>query len=121
MDAAKHPAEIPAGEEELRALLSLPARVQAGKSIFQVRCASCHGAEGQGGIGPNLTDDYWLHGGKMTEIRDTVTRGVPEKGMPPWGALLKKDEIHSVVAFIKSIRGSQPPNAKAPQGVKVEE
>ena len=110
-----------AGEVELRAFLKEPARVKAGREIFDAKCVSCHGAQGQGGIGPNLTDDYWIHGGKMTEILNTVMNGVSDKGMPPWGSLLKQDEVYSVVTFVKSIRGTHPSNAKAPQGELVKE
>jgi cytochrome c oxidase cbb3-type subunit 3 len=110
-----------ATEEELRAFLKEPARIKAGREIFQSKCVACHGPQGQGGIGPNLTDDYWIHGGKMTEILSVVTQGVLDKGMPPWGSMLKQDELHSVVTFVKSLRGSNPPGAKAPQGVLVKE
>lgn len=108
-------------EEDLRALLKKPDRVQSGKAIFQTKCVSCHGAQGEGGIGPNLTDDYWIHGGKMTEIVQTISKGVPDKGMPPWSPMLSQDDIHSLSAYIKSLRGTQPPNAKPPQGVLVSE
>ncbi len=109
--------EKPITEVELREILKSPDRIKQGKDIFQVRCASCHGEQGQGGIGPNLTDDYWIHGGKMVAIAQTITKGVSDKGMPPWGPVLKKEEIHSLTAYIKSIRGTNPPNAKAPQGI----
>ena len=110
-----------ASEDELRAYLRDPVRILAGHAIFQSKCLACHGAKGQGGIGPNLTDDSWIHGGKMTDILKTVTTGVLDKGMPPWSAILKKDEIASVVTFVKSLRGTKPPGAKAPQGEKVTE
>ncbi|MDR3608591.1 MAG: cbb3-type cytochrome c oxidase N-terminal domain-containing protein [Oligoflexia bacterium] len=103
-------------EADLLALVKEPAQIKAGKEVFQNRCAVCHGAQGQGLIGPNLTDEYWLHGGKLAQIAQTVTNGIPEKGMPPWGPLLTPQQIHSVVAYIRSIRGSNPPNAKAAQG-----
>ena len=77
---------------------------------------ACHGAHAQGGIGPNLTDNYSIHGGKMVDIVNTVTNGIQDKGMPAWGPFLKQDEIHSVVSFIKSLHGSHPADAKAPQG-----
>jgi cytochrome c oxidase cbb3-type subunit 3 len=109
--------EPPASETELRALVKDSAALSLGKSVFALRCVSCHGAAGQGGIGPNLTDDYWIHGGKMTQIVQTITHGVADKGMPPWGPLLKKSEIHGVAAWVKSLRGSHPPQPKAPQGV----
>ncbi len=110
-----------ASEEELKGFLKDPARIKVGSQIFQTKCVSCHGPQGQGGIGPNLTDDYWIHGGKMTEILQVVTNGVLDKGMPPWGPLLKQDELYAVVAFVNSLRGSKPPNPKAPQGDLVKE
>jgi len=65
-------------------------------------------------------DEYWIHGnGKLSQIQTTVTQGVPEKGMPSWGAMLKEDEIESIVAYIGSQRGTKPANPKAPQGEKV--
>lgn len=108
-------------EEELRSFLKDSNRIQAGSAVFQAKCITCHGPQGQGGIGPNLTDDYWIHGGKMTQILTVVTNGVSDKGMPPWGSLLKQDEIYSVVAFVKSLRGTNPPNPKAPQGELIQE
>lgn len=110
-----------ATETELRALLKDPSRIKEGRSIFQSKCTSCHGPQGQGGIGPNLTDDYWIHGGKMTDILSVVTKGVLDKGMPPWGSILKQEELYSVVAFVKSLGGTHPPNPKAPQGILIKE
>jgi cytochrome c oxidase cbb3-type subunit 3 len=110
-----------ASEDELRAFMKDSARIKAGREVFQGKCVSCHGAQGQGGIGPNLTDDYWIHGGKMTDIVKVVSEGVLDKGMPPWGAILKQDELYSVVIFVKSLRGTNPPGAKAPQGDLVKE
>jgi cytochrome c oxidase cbb3-type subunit 3 len=110
-----------ASEDELKAFLKEAPRIDAGREIFKNRCLACHGAQGQGGIGPNLTDDYWIHGGKMTDILTVVTNGVLDKGMPPWGAILKQDELYSVVTFVKSLRGSNPAGAKAPQGTLVNE
>jgi len=110
-----------ASENELRELLKNKDNINSGKSIFEVKCVSCHGSRGEGGIGPNLTDDYWIHGGKMTEIVQTITQGVLDKGMPAWGSILKQDEIHFVSAYIKSLRGTHPPNSKGPQGDLVRE
>ena len=103
-------------ESELRALLKNPTRLKIGHDVFMMKCVSCHGAQGQGGIGPNLTDEFWIHGGMMTQIASTVTDGVLDKGMPPWGPLLKKEDIHAVVAFVKSLKGSNPKGARGPQG-----
>ena len=110
-----------ASEDELKAFLKDPARIKSGHDIFQSKCLACHGAQGQGGIGANLTDDYWLHGGKLSEILKTVTNGVLDKGMPPWGQVLKQDELYSVAVFVKSLRGSNPPGAKPAQGELVKE
>lgn len=106
-------------ETELLAVFKDHERQEEGHAVYHARCVACHGDHGQGGIGPNLTDEYWLHGGKLTEIATTVSRGVPDKGMPPWGPILKDHEIHSVVAYIRSLHGSKPKGAKAAQGERV--
>lgn len=103
-------------EEELTAFLKDVEKQKTGQAVFQAKCASCHGAQGQGGIGPNLTDDYWLHGNKMTQVLATISKGVPDKGMPPWGAMMSAAEIQDVTVFIRKIAGSRPAGAKAPQG-----
>ncbi len=91
-----------------------------GKAIFTKNCVSCHGAHGEGGIGPNMTDDYWLHGPKMSQMVHTITVGVPAKGMIPWRGTLKEDQIIKVASYLRTLRGTNPPNAKAPQGELVE-
>lgn len=92
----------------------------AGAAVFAQRCVACHKAAGEGDIGPNLTDDYWIHGGKITDIRKIVETGVLEKGMLAWKGVLSPKEIDSVVAYIWTLNGTNPPNAKAPQGEKFE-
>lgn len=87
-----------------------------GKTIFARNCAQCHKDLGQGGIGPNLTDAYWLHGGTMPDIYRTIKVGVQEKGMVPWEGVLSPGQIQNVASYILSLQGSNPPNAKAPQG-----
>jgi cytochrome c oxidase cbb3-type subunit 3 len=106
-------------EAELLAVFKDVSRRKAGQAVFAARCVACHGEHGQGGIGPNLTDDYWLHGAKLTEMSHTITEGVADKGMPPWGPVLKEPEIQSVVAYIRSLKGSHPAGAKASQGERV--
>jgi len=106
-------------EEVLMALVSQPDALNAGKNVFMAKCLACHGPQGQGVIGPNLTDNFWIHGdGKILAIGQIVTAGVPEKGMPPWGPLLTADEFKNVVAFVYSLRGSKPLNPKPPQGTE---
>lgn len=100
----------------LAAHIANPEAVSSGASTYDVYCAACHGGQGQGLIGPNLTDEYWLHGGSPEAIYHVITEGVPAKGMPPWEASLSPEARADVVAFIVSIVGSDPPNAKGPEG-----
>lgn len=103
---------------DLAAAMGDQTKIEQGKNIFALRCASCHGEKGQGQIGPNLTDKFWIHGSKPSEVLMTVTKGVLDKGMPPWEGVLKPDELVAVVSFVHSIRGSNPPSPKAPQGTE---
>ena len=89
-----------------------------GQSIFKERCAPCHGDHAQGVIGPNLTDDYWLHGGKIKQVFTTIKYGVAAKGMPTWENQLTPKQIADVANYVKSLHGSNPANPKAPQGDK---
>lgn len=97
-----------------------PATVALGKATFAAMCSSCHAADGGGGIGPNLTDAYWLHGGAPLEVLRTINTGVLEKGMPPWGKTLKPDQLTSVSAYVLTLRGSTPAAPKAPQGARAD-
>lgn len=108
-------------DADLTAIAKDPARVQAGVEIYRTRCLACHGDQAQGGIGPNLTDAFWLHGGKPAQILASITNGVLDKGMPPWGPQLKPEEIQSVTAFVLSVKGTRPTGAKAPQGTEEKE
>ncbi len=104
------------GAEDVQKSIADPQNIAAGKAIFTANCAPCHGQAGEGGIGPNLTDRYWLHGGKPEQIVNTITQGVPAKGMVAWGPILGSSQIVKAAAFVVSLQGSNPPNAKAPQG-----
>lgn len=90
--------------------------IDEGKSIFQKNCVSCHGAAGEGGIGPNLTDKYWIHGGGIENVMKIVINGVPEKGMISWKPMLTPEQIQKVSSFVLTLQGTNPQNAKAPQG-----
>ena len=93
----------------------------AGKAQFEQFCASCHGAHGEGMIGPNLTDDYWIYSkGDAEGVLTSLQEGFPDKGMPPWKDIVPKDQQPNLAAYVVSLRGSHPPNAKAPQGEKVD-
>jgi len=115
---AKRKAAQPAGAsgEQLAAMTKDASVVALGKQVFGQNCAACHRADAGGQIGPNLADDYWLHGGTLEQIHKTVVDGVLEKGMPPWGKVLKPNQLDAVVAYIYTLRGTNPPNPKAPQG-----
>jgi cytochrome c oxidase cbb3-type subunit 3 len=90
--------------------------IKQGKEIFLTNCATCHGKEAQGDAGPNLTDDYWLHGGGIKNIFKTIKYGVPEKGMIAWESQLSPKQIQQVASYILTLRGTNPPGAKEPQG-----
>lgn len=98
-----------------------PTIVNSGKQVFITNCAPCHKDLGQGGIGPNLTDEYWLNGGDIKDIFKAVKYGFPDKGMIAWESLLSPQQMSDVASFIKSIAGTNPPDAKAPQGVIYQE
>jgi cytochrome c oxidase cbb3-type subunit 3 len=90
--------------------------ISRGQAIFTRNCASCHRNDGGGGIGPNLTDDYWLHGGSLQNIFAVIKNGVPEKGMISWAPILKPEEIRDASFFVMSLRGSNVAGGKEPQG-----
>lgn len=113
--ALKENAKLPS-EEELRALLADSGKREVGAKLYEVRCVSCHGSKGEGGIGPNLADSYWIHGSKLTEIHAVIRNGVLDKGMPPWGSMLQPSEIVALVVHVRTLLGSNPAGAKAPQG-----
>jgi len=106
-----------ASEESLRALMKDGKMMASAKEIFATRCVPCHGPQGQGIIGPNLTDDYWLHGGTLVAIRKTISDGVIEKGMIPWKDQLKPAEVDAMAAYVATLQGTKPANPKPPQGV----
>ena len=87
-----------------------------GKEIYTTSCWPCHGKLGEGGAGPNLTDDYWLHKGSLTDIYNSIKHGYPEKGMQAWEKNFSAKEISYIAGYIKTLKGTNPPNAKAPQG-----
>jgi len=101
-------------------LLTDETSMAAGFDIFKVNCASCHGNEGQGLIGPNLTDDFWIHGPKIDNIANTIYNGVPAKGMIAWRGVLSNDQIQQVSSYVMSLHGNTPLNPKAPEGQKYE-
>jgi cytochrome c oxidase cbb3-type subunit III len=95
--------------------------IEDGQKIYLQNCLACHGDKGQGGVGPNITDEYWLHGGSTKNIFHTITEGVPEKGMISWKKTLNPIQIQHVVSFMATLEGTKPANGKEPQGEKYTE
>jgi len=83
-----------------------------GQQIHLQMCAPCHRPDGGGLVGPNLTDDYWIHGSNYVDTVKTIVNGVPEKGMLTWRGVLKPNEIQAVASYIYTLRGTHPPNPK---------
>jgi cytochrome c oxidase cbb3-type subunit 3 len=104
--------------DALLALSRQPATVAGGRDVFSSTCAPCHRADGGGNIGPNLTDDFWLHGSAPDKIWKTVHDGVPSKGMAAWAPVLGETRVASAVAYVLTLRNTNVPNGKAPQGVE---
>lgn len=90
--------------------------LEEGKASFITNCAACHGQEGQGGVGPNLTDKFWIHGGSISSVYKTIKNGVPQKGMIPWKTQMQPATILKIASFIQTLQGTDPPGAKASEG-----
>lgn len=103
-------------DESTVKVLTEASDIAAGKDVFKASCAACHGQAGEGTVGPNFTDDYWLHGGSIQDVFKSIKYGWVEKGMKSWKEDLSPMQIAQVASYIKSLRGTNPPNAKAPQG-----
>jgi cytochrome c oxidase cbb3-type subunit III len=92
--------------------------IERGKAVFNANpCASCHRGDGGGNtIGPNLTDEYWIHGGDVKNIFNTIKNGAVDKGMPAWGKAMSPQDVRDLTFYILSLQGTNPPDGKAPQG-----
>jgi cytochrome c oxidase cbb3-type subunit III len=105
----------PVNDEVLLALSRDEAATKAGQAAFQTTCAACHGASGEGTIGPNLTDKFWLHGGAPAAIHRTISKGYVEKGMPAWEQTLGAERVKQLAAYVLTLKGKGVPG-KPPQG-----
>ncbi len=90
--------------------------INNGKGNYMANCVACHGTKGEGGAGPNLTDEYWLHKGSLNAIYNTLKVGYAEKGMQSWAIKFNPKEMSEIASFVKTLKGTNPPNGKAPQG-----
>lgn len=91
-----------------------------GQKIFETACAACHLADGGGSVGPNLTDDYFLHGNDIKDIFKTIKYGYPEKGMKSWQDDYTPAQIAQLSSYVKSLHGTKPSKPKEPQGTLIE-
>ncbi len=107
-------------EESLALLASDAAAMEKAHAVFVQNCASCHGDNGRGIVGPNLTDDFQLHGTTRSDLYNTVRNGVPDKGMISWLPMLPPADLTAVAAYVSTLRHSNVAGGKPPQGAKVE-
>jgi cytochrome c oxidase cbb3-type subunit 3 len=113
-ESVNQPFEVTA--ETMAAYIGVQDQIDAGAATYATSCMMCHGDKGQGLIGPNLTDQYWIHGGTDADLFNVITSGVPVKGMTPWGNILSQEQRAQVVSYIRSLEGSNPSGGKGPEG-----
>lgn len=117
--AAEQAAQTPVGEATDESLLAMTKDDNAmalGKQVFGTMCVACHRADGGGGVGPNLTDPFWLHGGGPEKVYKSIATGIPDKGMPAWEPQLGALKTQAVTAWVISMRDTNVPGGKAAQG-----
>jgi cytochrome c oxidase cbb3-type subunit III len=102
--------------EETVTVISEASGLGAGKTIFETNCIACHASDGGGIVGPNLTDDYWIHGGGIKNVFKTIKYGVVEKGMIAWQTQLNPNQIQEVASYVLSLHGTTPAAPKQPEG-----
>lgn len=96
-----------------------PEVLAAGKAVYMQNCVACHATDGGGTVGPNLTDEYWIHGGTVNNIFKTLKYGVPEKGMIAWEKILTAKQTSDLSNYVLSLQGTKPANPKEAQGTKM--
>lgn len=116
LEAKAAAAAPPLSTEDLLASATDPDKIARGETVYKMNCAVCHGNAGEGLIGPNLTDNAWIVGdGSVASIHQVVVDGT-DRGMPPWGRVLVRDDLVAVTGFVTSLQGTNPPNPKPPEG-----
>jgi len=103
-------------DENTVKLIPDASELAAAKGIFETTCSACHGKKGEGGVGPNLTDDFWIHGGSVQDVFKTIKYGWPDKGMKSWKDDYSPVQIAQLTSYVKLLHGTNPPNGKAAQG-----
>jgi cytochrome c oxidase cbb3-type subunit III len=94
-----------------------PKVISRGEQTFQTLCAPCHRKDGGGLVGPNLCDDYWIHGSNFVDNVNTIWNGVPSKGMVTWKTVLRAENVYDVASYIYTLRGTHPQNPKPPENL----
>ena len=102
--------------DEKNIVMADAAGLQQAKNLYEMDCWACHGKKGEGGAGPNLTDNYWLHKGSLNDIYASIKNGYPDKGMQSWSVKYTPKEMSFLASYIKSLQGTNPANAKPAQG-----
>ena len=102
-------------DESLILASSIPDRVEAGRQLYAQHCVACHATQGEGLVGPNLTDAYWIHGGRPMDIYKTISEGVIAKGMAAWERQLGPQRVQTLAAYVLTLRSKNLPG-KAPEG-----
>jgi cytochrome c oxidase cbb3-type subunit 3 len=102
--------------EETVTMLTDEAALNTGKEIYDANCVACHAEDGGGIVGPNLTDDYWIHGGGIKNVFKVIKYGVVEKGMIAWQTQLNPNQMQKVSSYVVSLQGTTPASPKAPEG-----
>jgi len=111
--------ELKVDEDTLKSMAADTGALERGKAVFVKNCVSCHLDDGRGQIGPNLTDNFQIHGSKRMDIYQTIHDGVPDKGMLTWNGVLSPDELVAVAAYVTTLRGKEIAG-KAAEGQPVE-
>jgi mono/diheme cytochrome c family protein len=107
-----------ASEQALRQLVHDPAVVQFGRRLYADNCTLCHGVHGEGLVGPNLRDDFWIGGSDMLSIIGCIADGRPNRGMLAWRASMSRDQLRALAAFVASLSGTDDGTGKRPEGTR---
>ncbi|MGN6369226.1 MAG: cbb3-type cytochrome c oxidase N-terminal domain-containing protein [Phycisphaerae bacterium] len=109
--------ELKPTEQAMLKWMAKPDYLAIGKATFKQNCVSCHGSEGQGLVGPNMTDDYYKNIHQLTDFPRVITSGAANGAMPPWGNRLHPNEIALVATYVATLRGQNLPG-RPPEGEK---